>query len=470
MKRDRASLLMILSSCVYLLLGMTYGLIVALKMVWPSIGEFEFLTFGRVRMVHTNVVLFGWLLQADLGLVLWILPRLLKTKLFSQKLAYVTWGLFNIAALGGVAAIMMGHAKAIEYAEIPFPFDLLIAAAWVTFAINVFGTLAKRKSKFLYVSVWYAVGAVIWTTFVYIIGNFITVLPGVSGINQANLSWFYVHNAVGLVFTPMGISIAYYMIPKELKTPLYSHKLSLVGFWVISFVYVWTGAHHMIHGPISHWLETVAILFSFSLIIPVIAVVTNFFGTYNAAPKGTKMKGAIAKYFYAGTVFYLLTCLQGPFHAMRSVSTIVSKTDWVVGHAHMAVLGAFSFFAFGGIYYVLPRIMGRRLYSQKLADWHFWLTFLAGIPFFAILWVSGVLQGFKWLEPSVTFVESLRLMKPYHAIRMLTGAMIIGAQFIFIYNIWETMFGAKTPEEEGEAESDPAREEAGVPITEGAES
>ena len=149
--------------------------------------------------------------------------------------------------------------------------DYMIVVTWVLFGINVFGTIAQRKVKYLYVSVWYAMGAVIWTAFVYITGNIVSQLPGIQGINQANLIWFYVHNAVGLVFTPLGIACAYYLIPKSLNTPIYSHKLSLVGFWVISFVYVWTGAHHMIHGPISHWLQTVAILFSFSLIIPVAA-------------------------------------------------------------------------------------------------------------------------------------------------------------------------------------------------------
>lgn len=445
MKRDRASLFLIITSCAFLVLGMLFGLLTAMKLLWPSIGEFAIFSYGRIRTVHINIVLFGWLLQANLGLVFYILPRLLHTRLLSEKLGIATWLSYNIAAVGGVVCILLGYNKGLEYAEIPPPFDYLIAVTWILFAINVFGTIAQKKVKYLYVSVWYITGTVIWTTFVYITGNMVTQLPGISGINQANLTWFYVHNVVGLVFTPLGVSIAYYLIPKQLGTPLYSHKLSLVGFWVISFVYVWTGAHHMIHGPISYWLQTVAILFSWSLIIPVIAVITNFLGTFNLAPKAVRMKGATTRFLYAGTVFYLLTCLQGPFHSIRSINRIVSKTDWVVGHAHMAVLGAFSFYAIAGIYHVLPRILKRNLFSERLGNLHFWLTLLGSIPFFAILWGGGVIQGLAWLDSDITFLDTLQMMRPFHAIRYVTGALIFVAQLVFLYNLWETIFGATRP-------------------------
>ncbi|MFC1766480.1 cbb3-type cytochrome c oxidase subunit I [Planctomycetota bacterium] len=441
MKQHTAAKILLISSIGYLMLGLTLGIVTAFKFLIPTLGEFELLSFGRIRTLHTNVVLFGWLLQADLGLLFYILPKLLHTKLFSEKLGVAMAVLFNVTLLGGATAILLGHMKNVEYGELPVPFDYLIVVCWVLFGINVFGTVATRKVKYLYVSVWYAMGAVIWTAFVYITGNIVTQLPGIQGINQANLIWFYVHNAVGLVFTPLGIAAAYYLIPKSLNTPIYSHKLSLVGFWVISFVYVWTGAHHMLHGPISHWLQTVAILFSFSLIIPVIAVVTNFFGTYGLARTKQWMAGPVPKLLLMGTIYYLFTCLQGPFHSMRSVSTIVSKTDWVVGHAHMALLGCFSHYAMAGIYYVLPRMVGRGLYSMKLANLHFWIMTVALVPFMGILFISGVLQGVAWLNPENTFVSTLHMMKPYHAIRAHSGVLIFFATAIFVYNIMETLAG-----------------------------
>lgn len=447
MTKNKAALYPIVTSCAYMIVGMSVGFTVALKMIWPNLGEFAFLSFGRIRMVHTNIILFGWLLQANMGLLFYVFPKLLNTKLYSQKLAMVTWGVYNIAVAGGLIGLLMGHNKSLEYAEIAPPFDYMIALSWVLFGANLIATLAKRKVKHFYVTIWYVVGCIIWTAFVYITGNMITQIPGVTGINQANLTWFYVHNAVGLIFTPLGVALAYYLIPKELNTPLYSHKLSLVGFWVIAFTYVWTGAHHMLLGPISYWLQTVAILFSWSLIIPVVAVVTNFIGTFKAAPKKARFNGGCTKFLYAATIFYLLTCLQGPFQAIRTVNLVVSKTDWVVGHAHMALLGTFSFIAFAGIYHVLPKILGRELFSQKLANLHFWLTFLGAVPFFAVLWVSGVIQGLMWLDLETTFIESLRLMKPYHLLRWITGSIIIIGQIIFLYNIWETLFGKPKPVE-----------------------
>jgi cytochrome c oxidase cbb3-type subunit 1 len=447
MKQDTAAKTAILASCFYFGAALTMGLLTALKFVVPTVGDIEYLSMPRVRMLHTNINLYGWLLQANIGLLFWILPRILHTKLFSEKLGVLTGIVYNIALLGGFASIVLGHVKNVEYGEIPPPFDYMIALSWVLFAINVFGTVATRKVKYLYVTVWYTLGAVIWTTFVYITGNMITQLPMVTGINQANLSWFFVHNAVGLIFTPMGVAIAYYLIPKQLDTPIYSHKLSMIGFWVISFVYVWTGAHHMINGPVSYWLQTVAIIFSFSLIIPVMAVITNFFGTFATAPRANRMKGPIPKLLMMGTVYYILTCLQGPFQAIRSVNVITSKTDWVVGHAHMALFGAFSYYAMAGVYYVAPRLAGRKLYSEKLGDLQFWVMTLASIPFFAVLWIGGVIQGYAWLNPENTFIETLEALKHAHWIRFSTGGLIFAAYFMFLYNVLQTFFG-KYPEED----------------------
>lgn len=447
MKQDTAAKTAILASCFYFGAALTMGLLTALKFVVPTVGDIEYLSMPRVRMLHTNINLYGWLLQANIGLLFWILPRILHTKLFSEKLGVLTGIVYNIAILGGFASIILGNVKNVEYGEIPPPFDYMIALSWVLFAINVFGTVAIRKVKYLYVSVWYALGAVIWTTFVYVTGNMITQLPMVTGINQANLVWFFVHNAVGLIFTPMGVAIAYYLIPKQLDTPIYSHKLSMIGFWVISFVYVWTGAHHMINGPVSYWLQTVAIIFSFSLIIPVMAVITNFFGTFATAPRATRMKGPIPKLLMMGTVYYILTCLQGPFQAIRSVNVVVSKTDWVVGHAHMALFGAFSYYAMAGVLYVAPKLAGRRLYSEKLGDLQFWVMTLASIPFFAVLWISGVIQGYAWLNPENTFIETLEALKHAHWMRFATGGLIFAAYFMFLYNVLQTFFG-KYPEED----------------------
>ncbi len=305
--------------------------------------------------------------------------------------------------------------------------------------MNIFATVATRKIEKMYVSLWYIMGAVIWTAFVYITGNLITHLT--AGINQANLNWFYVHNAVGLIFTPLGLGIAYYFIPKAAQAPLFSHRLSMVGFWSIAFIYVWTGAHHMLHGPISQWLQTVSILFSAMLIIPVWTVVVNFFGTVSGKWDRVR-QDPILKFLMAGTTFYVLTCFQGPMHSLRTVSAIVSKTDWVVGHAHMAVLGAFSFFAIGGLLFGVPRLANKPLYSVKLANTTFWIMFMGGLVFFAGLWIGGFMQGLQWNDWTIPWIDTVKFMRPFWIVRVFAGATVYVGIFLNFYNIVRTVTSA----------------------------
>ncbi len=418
---DVTANLMIITSLVFLPIGMLAGVVVSMKLLSPSLAEIPFLSYGRLRVFHTNAILFGWLLQAGMGLMYYMVPRLCNNRLFSEAMGIAAWVLLNVAVLGGGTSLLLGYNKGIEYAELPVPFDIIVTVAWVLLVLNIVFTIATRRVKYMYVTLWYVLGALIWTAVVYICGNFATRFT--TGVNQANIAYFYMHNAVGLIFTPIGIATAYYFIPKSVNTPLYSHTLSILGFWIIAFVYVWTGAHHMLFGPASHWLQTVAILFSFSLIIPVAIVVTNFYGTY--APVMRKALASVeAKFLLGGTTFYLLTCLQGPAHSSRSLNQIVSKTDWIVGHAHMAVTGAFTFIAVAGIYYALPRMLRRPLFSQRLGDLHFWTTLLAIIPFFLSLMVGGFLQGLSWMDPSIPWVETLGIVRPYWVIRLVSGSVL----------------------------------------------
>lgn len=421
----------ILSSVVFFAITALVGVLVSLKFLWPEfMGSAPWLTFGRMRPLHVNGVLFGWLLACDIGLVFYVVPRLCGNRLWSEKLGVATCVLFDAIILAAVYTTLSGTTQGLEYAEPPFVLDVGVTLAWVLFGLNVFMTIATRKHEKMYVSLWYIMGAIVWTAFVYISGNFATMFQ--KGISQANLNWFYVHNAVGLIFTPLGIALAYYFIPLAADKPLYSHRLSMIGFWSIAFIYVWTGAHHMLHGPISEWLQTVAILFSVMLIIPVWTVITNFYGT--VAGRWDRVKASpILKFLMAGTTFYLLTCFQGPMHSLRSVSAIVSKTDWIVGHAHMAVLGAFSFFAIAGTLWSLPRITGRPLHSEALANRAFWLMLWGGLTYFVSLWVGGFMQGLQWNDPSIPWVDTVVFMKPFWVARVVGGALIYAGVVVFLY-------------------------------------
>jgi cytochrome c oxidase cbb3-type subunit I len=393
------------------------------------------LSFGRIRPIHTNGVLFGWLLAADMGLCYYMVPRLAGVKLFSEKMGLVTLGIWVFVVLSAVVTLAMGVTQAKEYLELVWWLDILVAVAWVLFAINIFATIARRKIDQMYATLWYIMGTLLWTAILWIIGN----LPVYSGSNDANVNWWFGHNAVGLIFTPMGLATAYYFIPKATGNPLYSHKLSIIGFWTIAFLYIWTGAHHILFGPVPTWLQTIAILFSVSLLIPVWTAITNFYGTL----RGKWTQGNyVVKFLLAGTTFYLLTCFQGPMHSLRTVNQIVSKTDWIVGHAHMAVFGAFTFFAISGIYFALPKMLKKELYSAKLAEWHFWLSFVGFLGFAISLWIGGFVQGLQWLDYTISFLDTVKTMFPYYMVRMFSALLMLGGQLIFAFNIWKTVRGS----------------------------
>jgi cytochrome c oxidase cbb3-type subunit 1 len=426
--------------CYFFIVGIV-ALIIAAKFCWPELmGTTSWLTYGRMRPLHVNGMLFGWLLAADMGLVYYVVPRLCGVKLWSEKLGVFTAVVWNIIILGAVVSLLAGRNHGLEYAELELPLNVLVVVAWVSFGANILMTIASRKHQAMYVTIWYTMGCILWTAFVYITGNFAVLFA--TGVNQANLNWMYVHNAVGLIFTPIGLGIAYYFIPRTANIPLYSHKLSMVGFWSLAFVYVWTGAHHMLHGPISQWLQTIAIAFSLMLLIPVWAVVYNFFATM----KGNwhLLRDSVPlKFSLSGIVFYLLTCFQGPMHSLRTVNAIVSKTDWIPGHAHMALLGCFSFLAIAGVLHVVPIMFGRKaLYSEVLANWSYWALMIGGLGFFTTLWLGGFWQGWQWNNVSIPFIDTVVALKPIWLVRFFSGVMMFCGIVMFAYNVMATALGA----------------------------
>lgn len=432
----------LVSSIAYFFIVGIVAVTIAAKFVWPELmSTIPALSYGRLRPLHVNGMLFGWLLAADMGLTYYLIPRLCGVKLWSEKLGMATAALWNVIVLSAVVCLLMGWNQGLEYAELPLPLDVAVVVAWVMYGVNLFMTIGRRRYTAMYVSIWYVMGTIVWTAFVYLTGNFAVLFT--TGVNQANLNWMYVHNAVGLIFTPVGLALAYYFIPKASNTPLYSHKLSMIGFWSLAFVYVWTGAHHMLHGPISQWLQTIAIAFSVMLLIPVWAVVYNLFSTMRG--NWHQLKESVPlKFLMSGVVFYLLTCFQGPMHSLRAVNAIVSKTDWIPGHAHMAVLGAFSFFAIAGTYYIVPRIWGKRLYSDALANWSYWMWMIGGIGFFVTLWLGGFWQGWQWNNWAIPFIDTVVALKPVWLVRFFSGILMFAGIVFFSYNVLATVLGEKT--------------------------
>jgi len=450
---------MLYPAVLFLIIGLFIGVFISYNgFLVPDYFKGQYIHFGRVRPVHVTVVTLLWLLSANMGLMYYFVPRLCGTPLWSVKLATITNYTWWISLILGAFSFPMGTNFGWEYAELPMtiawgliPIKLIVAIAWILYATNLFMTIVNRRYKKMYVSLWYVMGTLIWTSFTFVVGNFaIEWVP--MGISRVNTSFFYVHNLVGLIFTPMGLAIAYYFIPKISNTPIYSHRLSMVGFWSIAFVYAWIGAHHMLHGPESQWLQTTSIVFSMWLIIPVWTVVVNLLGTVKSQWQ-MYSKSAPLRFLTIGVVFYLIVCLQGSLQSLRNVNEVVSKTDWIIGHAHMSLLGTFTFFAIGGVYYAVPKITGKPLWSKRLADWHFAITLFGSVLMFVSLWVGGFKQGLQWANwgtgdtyaqfheniSRMPFLTTLELMWWWWFARMISGIIILVGCTIFVLNMMNTI-------------------------------
>lgn len=444
-------------SILFMVVGMTFGVYIAFNgFIFPDYFSGEYIHFGRIRPVHVGTVTLLWLLSADLALFYYFIPRLCGVPLWSPNMAYAASAFWWVGLLIGVYSYPWGTNFGWEYAELPnsvagIPVKPMIFIGWFLTVINLFMTIASRKYEKMYVSLWYAMGTMIWTTFTLFVGSYaINWVPG--GISRVNTSFFYVHNLVGLIYTPMGLATAYYFLPKLANAPIYSHRLSMIGFWAIAFVYAWIGAHHILHGPMSQWLQTTAIVFSIWLFIPVWTVVANLGYTLHGHWSAFNQNAAI-RFLMMGNLFYLLTCVQGPLMALRNVSEITSKTDWIIGHSHISLYATFTFFAIAGIYQAIPVITKKPLWSTTLANWHFSLNLLGSIPFIAALWVGGFWQGMLWstwadgntyaeFHNNLTvlpFLDTIAEMRIWWILRAIGGMIILFANILFVINIFNTI-------------------------------
>ena len=441
----------------FLILGMAVGVFIAFNgFLFPDYFSGEYVHFGRMRPVHVTTVALSWLLSVDIGLMLYFIPRLCGVSIWGPRLAIAGAALWWFALIIGGNSFPWGTNFGWEYAELPtwiywIPIKFILTIGWLILVFNLFMTIANRKFEKLYVSLWYSMGTLIWTSFTLLVGNFaVNWVP--EGISRVNTSWFYVHNLVGLIYTPMGIATAYYFLPKLANTPIYSHRLSMIGFWSIAFIYAWTGTHHMIHGPISQWLQTLSIIFSLWLFIPVWTVNHNLFATLQK-DWSKYMKSVPIRFLMMGNLFYFITCVQGPLSALRNVNEITSKTDWIIGHAHISLYATFSFFAIAGVYYVVPAITKKPLWSNALSEWHFALNLWGSVLFIFSLWVGGFLQGLMWSNwadgtsyaefhdnlTRLPFLQTVADMRDWWILRAAGGAIILFGNILFAVNMFNTI-------------------------------
>ena len=412
------------------------GLIMAIKFVVPTfLVDSAWLTFGRIRPAHVNGLLFGFLSSGLIGAMYYILPRLTNTSLYKPILGKLSAVIWNGGVLAGVILILSGNTQAREYAEMPWIIDVGIMICLILIGITVLGTITKRKEHSLYVSLWFFAGIVLWFPIVYFIGNVMWRPPtgALFGLTDAIFNWFYGHNVLGLWFTPFGLALWYYFIVKLTKRALYSVTLSLISFFALAFFYTGVGGHHLLQASIPEWLKTVAVATSGLMMISVLTFGTNI---------GMTIRGAWHKIFsdvplrfiVFGFINYIFVSIQGTFQAFRDMNLYLHYSQWPVMHSHLALYASFGITVMGVMFYVVPRITGKKLYSKKLMDVTWWVTLLGFVLFMAGMMLAGLVANAGWFT-HMTIVQVLPTLAPYFILRAMGGGIVVVSAFLFAINI-----------------------------------
>ncbi|MDI6401378.1 cbb3-type cytochrome c oxidase subunit I [Balneolaceae bacterium ANBcel3] len=430
-------LVLVLSGVFWLLFGTLLALVASLKMHAPDwLSQSSWLTFGRVRPLHLNTVVYGWASMTGAGVALWMLSRLLKTPIFLRGYIMVAAMVWNLALAVGSIQILAGYSRGIEWLEFPTPVMVVIVLCVVVMSISVIMMLVARKVKHLYVSVWYILAAFIWFPLLGIVSSLpIFDTPTV----QAGMNWWYAHNALGLWFTPVGLAAAYYFIPKVLGRPIYSYGLSLIGFWGLALFYNWNGFHHLIGGPVPTWFVTISISASVMMVIPVVVVAVNHHMTVVGSFSAIKYSPTLRFVVFAA-MSYTFVSLQGSMQALRSVNEIIHFTHFVVAHAHIGLYAFVTMMLFGACYYILPRVLLREWHSKPLIKLHFWLTASGIILYVAALQYIGFFQGLAMNDPDVPFTETVTMTMPYLVARSASGVLMAAGHLIFAWLVFKMAF------------------------------
>ncbi len=430
-----------LTSAFWFAFATSIGMVAAGYLIAPDfMANISYLQFGRIRPIHVNLVLFGFVTPGLLAAAHYYVPRLLRTDLFSQKLGLMSVILWNVAVVSAVVSLSTGHSQGREYAELIWPVDMLVIVSFALVILNLLMTVARRKEPVLYVSVWYACAAVILTALTFSLGNVIwrPDTGALLGIPDAILLWFYGHNVFGLLLTPLTLGLAYYVIPIVTRNPLYSHTLSLIGFWSLLVVYTHIGTHHLLQVPVPTWLKVVAIVDSVAMVIPVMVFLINIW--YTARGKLGEIHADIAgKFIFTGTIFYFFVSIQGSIMALPQVQRITHFNNWVIAHSHLGVLGFAGLSALGGLYYILPKITGKPLYSRYLADLQYWLVLIGIVGFTVVLTIAGLVQGNSWFAGE-TLYRTLPEIHSYYVVRLSIGLLIAIGAYIGLYNVIRTIY------------------------------
>lgn len=422
----------IASGTFWLLVGSVFAIIASLKFNMPDwLVQQGWLTFGRVRPAHLNTVIYGWISMTGVGVATWLWARLLKTELRGRWLLMGSVVLWNIGMVIGTIGILAGYSRSIEWVEMPLAaFAFIVPAmAMVTAAFLI--TLQHRRVHHLFISVWYTGAAMIWGPFLVIA----FLLPIYSGVPESMANWWFAHNILGLWITPIGIAAAYYLIPKVLGRPVYSYHLSYLGFWTLALFYNWAGVHHLVGGPVPQWSETVSIVFSMMMIIPVVVVAVNHHLTVVGHFKKLIYSPTL-RFVVFGAMSYTAVSLQGSFQSLRFWQEVTHFTHYTIAHAHLGVYAFATMILFGAVYYIMPRIMDWEWESPRLISTHFWTVGLGIGMYVTALFIGGVIQGFQLLDADIAFLQIVEDLKPWFWARSVGGTLMVIGHFVFAYLLY----------------------------------
>lgn len=454
-----------IATIVWGIVGMLAGLLAALQLFWPAANfDLAYTTFGRVRPLHTNAVVFAFVGNAMFMGIYYSLQRLCKARMFSDRLSWANfWGWQGIIVAAAVT-LLSGFTTSKEYAELEWPIDIAIAVVWVIFTINLMGTILKRREKHMYVAIWFYIATAV-TVAVLHIGNSLAVPAGwlksypiYAGVQDALVQWWYAHNAVAFFLTTPFLGLMYYFLPKVAGRPVFSYRLSIIHFWGLIFLYIWAGPHHLLYTALPDWAQSLGMVFSVMLVAPSWGGMLNGLLTLRGAWHKVREEPML-KFMVVAITAYGMATLEGPLLSIKSVNALSHYTDWTIAHVHTAALGWNGFMAFSMLYWLFPVMWNTKLYSVKLANWHFWIAIL-GMMFYAVpMYWSGVTQGLMWKEFNEegflqypNFLETVLQLVPMYGLRALGGTLYISGVFLMAYNLWKTaQAGQFVPDVEAQA-------------------
>ncbi|RNL56066.1 cytochrome-c oxidase, cbb3-type subunit I [Pedobacter jejuensis] len=445
-----------LATLVWGIIGMTVGLLVAMQLFKPSMNlGSQYTTFGRIRPLHTNAVIFAFVGNAIFMGVYYSLQRLLKARMFSDILSKIHFWGWQLIIVSAVITLPLGLTTSHEYAELEWPIDIAITIIWVVFGINMFGTIIKRRERHLYVAIWFYIATFVTIAVLHIVNSFelpISFMKSYyvyAGVQDALVQWWYGHNAVAFFLTTPYLGMMYYFLPKMANRPVYSYKLSILHFWSLIFIYIWAGPHHLLYSSLPGWVQSLGVAFSIMLIAPSWGGMINGLLTLRGAWDKVR-EDVTLKFMVVALTAYGMATFEGPLLSLKQINGVAHFTDWIVAHVHVGALGWNGFLTFGVLYWLIPRIYKTELYSKKLAGFHFWIGTL-GILFYAVpMYWAGFTQGLMWKEFTPdgllkypNFLATTLQIIPMHILRSIGGAMYLAGVIAMAYNLAKTMLGAK---------------------------